>query len=362
MSIVAHETFLANKRQEVLILGGIILGGHGVGTVTKMIIDKNGSISFEEAMPMLQARSSQAGIYHNGEVFSISRGTVERLNTSTQTRTLLVDEVPNTLDVTTAVSFGNKLLLVGGQNRLEHEGWSASDIVYELDEYAGTDGQSMQGTWLAHEARLVRARQLAAAIAFEGNLYCCGGYGSAGRLRCIEVFDPSVGTWRIEEQQMTAARAGFSLFVFEDELYAVGGNVGNTTLEKRNKITKRWQHVADCGQARRACTAVLVGSRVYIIGGADHRSTFTFFDLHTKKWASQDVQCPFFHEATRHLPRQIVGSKAVLISPPIAHVKKWTHLFINNSNSSNKINNKVEKRKQLVSFYSEHDNPLPFLD
>ena len=189
------------------------------------------------------------------------------------------------------------------------------------------------------EARTNKRRYWAAAIAFEGKLYICGGY----RNQSIEVFDPAVGTWQLEGEEMTKARYCFSLFVFEDEIYAVGGDYGgqSTTIEKRNKDTKRWELVADCGQDRQDCAAVLVGSKILLFGGQDHKSTFDFFDLHTKKWASQDQGGAYFDEpkakqdeaedepvSKRQLPRQVYASKAVLITPAVAEKKEWTNLNV----------------------------------
>jgi hypothetical protein len=126
---------------------------------------------------------------------------------------------------------------------------------------------------------------------------------------------------------MTKERWFFSLFVFEDELYAVGGDAP-TTIEKRNKATKQWQLVADCGHDRQCCAAALVGSKIFLFGGRDHMSTFDFFDLDSKKWASQDVGGAYFDEDKRQLPRQINWSKAVLITPAAAKAKEWTDLNV----------------------------------
>ena len=122
---------------------------------------------------------------------------------------------------------------------------------------------------------------------------------------------------------MIKERGIFSLFAFEDELYAVGGDDhgSTTTIEKRNKDTKQWQLVADCGQIRLYCAAALVGSKIFLFGGLGHRSTFDFFDLDSKKWASQDIEGAYFDEDKRQLPRRVEGSKAVLITPAAAEAK-----------------------------------------
>jgi len=253
---------------------------------------------------------------------SISANTMERLDKLTQTRTLLVERLPDNLKCTTAAMFGNKLLAIGGRHQIAGQN-VYSDIVCELDEHAS---QAAQGKWRAHAARLNTARSSAAAIAFEGKVFVCGGVGA---LRIVESFDPAIGACQVEGERMTKARWFFSLFAFEEELYAVGGDGydQNTTIEKRNKATKQWQLVADCGQNRKCCAAVLVGSKIFLFGG-EHKSTFDFFDLDSKKWAPQDVRGAYFDEDKRHLPRQVYRSKAVLITPAAAKAKEWTDLHL----------------------------------
>ena len=220
--------------------------------------------------------------------------------------------------------FDNKLVVIGGYRQGAGEG--DSDIMYTLDEHAS---QADQGKWRAHEARLNTARCRAAAIAFEGKIFVCGGYaaGAGTRLCSVESFNPAIGTWQVEGD-MINARSRFSLFVFDDELYAVGGDYGNTTIEKRNKATQQWQLVADCGQNRFGCAAALVGSKIFLFGGEDHNSTFDFFALDSMTWASKDVGGAYFDEARRQMPRQVCCSKAVLITPPAAKAKEWTNLDV----------------------------------
>ena len=127
---------------------------------------------------------------------------------------------------------------------------------------------------------------------------------------------------------MTKTRFNFSLFVFQHELYAVGGEEdGSTTIEKRNKTTKQWEHVADCSQSRGGCTAALVGSKVFLFGGLGSKSTFDFLDLDSKKWASK-TKGKYKKESARQLPRKVLDSKAVLITPPAAEIKEWTDMNV----------------------------------
>jgi len=326
-----YDLFFANKRQEVLIMGGY---GLDTNEVTKMIVEPNGTIRFEASTPMLQGRTVHDAVYHQGEVLSVSaefvaaaaRGTMERLDTLTQTRTLLAERLPNNLHYTTAAVLDNKLLAIGGNYRIAGH-LVFSDIVYELDEHASQAGQ---GRWRTSTAKLSMARRSAAAITFKGKTFVCGGRGVNSAVpRSAKAFDPATGAWQIEDQQMTKERIFISLFVLQEELYAVGGDgIGhNTSIEKRNKVTKQWEHVTNCGQKQYACAAALVGSKVFLFGGRDYKSTFDYFDLDSKKWASQ-TKGKYKKESARQLPRQVYFSKAVLITPSAALAKEWTDVNV----------------------------------
>jgi len=335
----AHDLFFANKKREVLIMGGIVPPFFPTVAVTKMIIEQDDTIHFEAGTPMLQTRTSQACVYHQGEVFSISagadgfaaRGSAERLDTLTQARTMIADRFTNHLGMTTAVFLDNKLLVIGGSYQdSESQQWVSSNIVYELKEHASKAGQAK---WQAQKERLNVPRTGAAAIVFQGGVFICCGLGEDNsRLRSIEVLDPMSGAWNLLEGKQTAKpRAYASLFNFEGDLYLVGGDdpSQNTTIEKLSKDTQhqQWELLADCGKIRLGCAAALVGSKIFLFGGAGHNTvTFDYFEIISSTWASQDVGGPYFDEAQRQLPRGFSQCKAVLITPPATKAKTWTDL------------------------------------
>ena len=95
--------------------------GKGSTSVRKMIIEHE-NIRFEDSAPMLLPRYLQTTVYHQGEVFSISTGysprasmgTIERLDTLSQTRTMLQSNSPHPLCDTSAAILNNKLFVIGG--------------------------------------------------------------------------------------------------------------------------------------------------------------------------------------------------------------------------------------------------------
>ena len=326
----------------VLIMGGLVSDSgiwsewaddiHSTNIVTKMIVEQDGNIIFDDGTPMLQARRNHDALYHKGEVFSISsddddaRRTVECLDILTQAQTQLQIDLPNDVYNVCAAMLNNKLYVIN-YNR----------DVYTLEE----------GVWRKHEANTKQGRPAAAAISFEEKLYLCGGHGK----RNIEVFDPTVGTWQLDGEEMIHKRSLFSLYVFDDEIYAVGGDDydQNTTIEKRKKDTKQWENVTDCGQNRSGCTSVLVGSKIFLFGGREHKSTFDYFDLKSKKWASQDITSAYFDIGERQLPREIIESKAVFI--PKRSLSGGSLLSSNYDLNQKLIKNKIKEiNNKLLNF------------
>ena len=323
-----YDLFFANKRQEVLIMGGEkSASSQCTNEVTKMIVGPDGTIRFEASTPMLFARSTHVSTYHQGEIFSFSnevpinsQGIVERLNTCTKTQMQMHDESPDWY-FTAFAGLGSTLYAIAGFND-EVDRYFPTDVVYTLNTH---ESQPEQGQWTEHAARLGMGRYCHAAIAFEGKIWVCGGYNE-GWHSCVETFDPAIGVWQKQRYPMAKMRAEFTLLVYRGELYAVGGDGENedTTIEKRNKTTGKWEMLTDLGVCRRGCAVALVGSRVFLFGGIGNRSTFDYYDLETKMWASRTKGGKYQKKTARKLPREVNWASAVLISPD----KDWTDMNV----------------------------------
>jgi hypothetical protein len=348
------------QNDRVLVMGGLTYNTEDV--VMKMIIEQDDNIQFdirfEYNTQLLNANDLFDVTYNQGEVFALSsftpyasQGTVQRLDTLTQEKMELAEFVGDggLCRATTAI-FNNKLIIVGGFYEYENENRTKvfSDIVYELDD---DTNESDQGKWKAQNAKINNVRYQAAVITFDGKIFLCGGTDVNGHhLRSVESFDPTVGKWQFEEE-MTDARAFFSLCVFNDELYAMGGNWDGvsddtTTIEKLSKDTKKWELVATCDKYRFGCASALVGTKVFLFGGSDSTSTFDYFDLHSKKWASE-INNKYKMESGRILPYEFQFSKAVYI-PSIEkqiealHIQKAGSLLNNYKFYNNTIKNKIK--------------------
>jgi hypothetical protein len=316
----------------------LIMGGEGTNIVTKMIIDQDGTIRFEDGVAMLHARYYHDVIYNQGKVFSLSInaddeyfGTMEIFDTLTKVQVQLQT---NLQTISTSHYFSACLAML-------------NNILYLIDGYRNMYILEKQGVWQNQNTCTIIIRRHASVIAYEGKLYICGGINE----RSVEIFDPAIGMWQLDYEEMTKTRSYFSLYVFEDEIYAVGGDEynQNTTIEKRNKDTQIWELVADCGQNRCGCTTVLAGLKIFLFGGREHKSTFDYFDLKSKKWASQDITSAYFDIGERQLPREVVGSKAVFI--PKISLSGGSLLSSNYDLNQKLIKNKIKEiNNKLLNF------------
>ena len=82
-----------------------------------------------------------------------------------------------------------------------------------------------------------------------------------------------------------------------------------------------------------------MGSNVFLFGSGDYESTFDFFDLHSKKWASQEQDGAYFDKGEDKAYFRFFSANAsslahsnsarqLLITPAIAEKKKWTNLNV----------------------------------
>jgi hypothetical protein len=305
----SNNSLIKKKRQEVLIMGGFI-GSNSTKNVFKVIIEKNGEIKFENSIPMCKDRFNQSAVYWNKKVYSIGgdiASNIEYLDISKQKAVLLEGSLPGNLMTTDAVIFKEKLLIMGGQNH--------SNIVWELDL------ANSESTW-TRNSYLNIGRNSSSSAVLDGKIFLCGGYmRGADKIREVEVFDGK--KWIKESKEMEKDQVIYSLFVYDagqgQELYAVGGcsNLGNKyiTIQKRDKDTKEWTIITKLTGSRDSCASCLVDSKIFLFGGISNPGTFNYFDLIHMKWASEDEDCRYYDREMRKLPRSVISSKAVLITP-----------------------------------------------
>jgi hypothetical protein len=321
-------------RDKVLIMGGIDSDGRPTNIVTKMIINSEGDIIFEDGKPMSQPRDRENydAVYNQGLVFFSPNEQEKKLaffDTLTNKHSEVFEEVIKfrTIDEfsnsSTLSVLDNKIFILGGYWSSNY-GDVTSGKVYELEE--------TQDTWSITKKKDNPAGfRNSASIELEGKIIVCGGLYDNGSLNNrVWCFDPETNDWE-RDTVMVRERESFSLFVYKKELYAVGGDYNGCTIEKRKNHNTNsnneeyikafsdfnfekngpWMVIAACN--RKGCASALIGSKIFLFGGGDNKSTFDYIDLEKKKWASQDDSCKYYNEESRVMPREINNSIAVFI-------------------------------------------------
>jgi hypothetical protein len=293
--------------------------------------------------------------YHNGLIsgITIHKGTVVAIQNDSR---LLLWIDPLTLKMRTQsipenfnrywasiVSNDEKILLIGGIDYLNEdylrynspfntciepsiisnpyykEYSESSDTTFELDEeYDETDeddDSEKNKMWIKHDEKMLHGRCNAGTIFYRGNVYVVGGYfnrkNNGDALDSVEFYDTTSNCWVLMNNRMTKGRYMPTLFEFSGEIYVVGGDNSdeNTTIEKMDKDSGIWEMVAMCPENRNECAVVLVGSKIFLLGGIASEATFDYYDLVEASWASSTKS-----EIERALPRNVWGCKAIDIT------------------------------------------------
>ena len=128
------------------------------------------------------------------------------------------------------------------------------------------------------------------------------------------MYDERKKTWEVMDQSMVKERYLFNLVVVRDELYAVGGDEYpyNNSIEKLDKELGVWRVVAEIDEIRYKCSAVAVGSKIYVLGcvNGGHESTWNAFDVDTGLWESASTS-----EEKREMPQGFYCGQALTVPP-----------------------------------------------
>jgi hypothetical protein len=299
---------ITDGHDEILLMGSS--NGLECNEVSKMIIKKNGSVTYEEFIPNLHKRFFQSTIYHKGNILSFSSSSVGSLQRAARRSTEKINKITKEQEFMTNLPNSFHYGCVG----ILHDkiyAISCTRNVYVLD--------NIQNIWKKQIEKTIHARHEGHVINFKNKLYLCGGDSSN---RSVEVFDPIIGFWHIDSF-LNYEKWGNTLLEYKNELYTIGCNLikGNNymVIEKRDNKNKKWTCITKLYEDRGGCGVFLVGSKIYLIGGKSNQNTFNFYDIETNKWASE-----YQTDNLRKLNRNFFYSNAVNITP--YYEKIWNDL------------------------------------
>ena len=173
-----------------------------------------------------------------------------------------------------AAAVNGKIYLIGGFDHHENLGGRAPALS-RVDVY-----DTQTNTW--HTAADMPTPRVAPQTAvFSNEIYVFGGYdrkGPGGALRykkTVEMYDIATDTWT-KKRDMPTLRHAVMTAVVHGKIYVIGGSVHDKKLgrdvatslvEVYDPATDRWEKRADMPTERGATHAVVIDSKIYVIGG-----------------------------------------------------------------------------------------------
>ena len=189
-----------------------------------------------------------------------------------------ITELPTWRIGVDAAAVNGKIYLIGGFDHHKNLGGRAPALS-TVDVY-----DTQTNTW--HTAADMPTPRVAPGVAvFSNEIYVFGGYdrkGPRGEFRykkTVEVYDTATDTW-VKKRDMPTLRHAFMTAVVNGKIYVIGGRIHDKKLDEPavtglvevyDPLTDRWEQGADMPTKRGVTDAVVVGGKIYIIGGYNWR-------------------------------------------------------------------------------------------
>ena len=177
-----------------------------------------------------------------------------------------------------AAAVDGKIYLFGGFDHKKHVGGRGAALS-TVDVY-----DTQTNTWHA-AAEMPTPRIAPRTAVFSNQIYVFGGYDYKGRWgvkryhKTVEVYDTQTDTW-VKKPDMPTLRVPFATAVVDGKIYLIGGTRIEVNkngvfarqaitglVEVYDPLTSRWEKRADMPTARSVSDAVVVGSKIYVLGG-----------------------------------------------------------------------------------------------
>jgi len=141
-------------------------------------------------------------------------------------------------------------------------------------------------------------------VIYQNKIYCIGGSITNGgpKTGVNEVYDPLTGKWETKDS-MPTPRGSFATAVYQNKIYCMGGSTENGVSgvnEVYDPTTDVWETKAAMPTAK-SVDAVVVNSKIYLIGGGPNNTLNQVYDPATDSW---DIKAP--------MPTKAYGASVVV--------------------------------------------------
>ena len=178
-----------------------------------------------------------------------------------------------------------RMLLVGGET-MPGGGYATGEV---YGRYTDSGGWYRQGA-------LDPARRRHATAILGGKLYVVGGLYGYTPISRLDILDLSTRTWS-RGADLPAARHSLTLTAVGDTLYALGGDFGSDPYDTRcwayDPARDEWSPLPSMPSPRAYHSAVAIGGRIYVLGGYGLEGgvvrivqSMDMFDTGTSQWST----------------------------------------------------------------------------
>jgi N-acetylneuraminic acid mutarotase len=155
-----------------------------------------------------------------------------------------------------------------------------------------------------HEAR----GSLGVAVV-NGKIYAIGGsvktqtgpFGYIGQVGTNEEYDPATDTW-VFKAQMPTARSGFAIAAYQGKIYCIGGYLENRSKTGVNEVydpaTDTWETKTSMPTARWLLQANVVNGKIYLVSGSGGGTVNEVYDPATDSWTTGAPTEAFYAAST----------------------------------------------------------------
>ncbi|MEP6796361.1 MAG: kelch repeat-containing protein [Saprospiraceae bacterium] len=160
-----------------------------------------------------------------------------------------------------AVTFNDKIYLIGGHIDEKVGNGFCSSLVEEFD--------PIKGTWI-RKADMPTSRDDHAAVRVGDYILVAGGFANGAQTNIVEAYNPTMDQWT-RKADLPIPNALFNLVSIQETIYALGGIAfGDSPILKYDVQADQWTQTGQLSKAYYEFGTAIAKDRIYIIGSQYH--------------------------------------------------------------------------------------------
>lgn len=236
---------------------------------------------WDSLAPMPDARKGTSSAVVDGKIYVFGDHRLNAFWDRTEAYDPQSDEwtqlapIPTGRGMAAAAVVDGIIYLIGGNNSYDNY-WLTTNEAYD----PATD------SWTTKADMPTTDRGLLTASAVDGLIYVMGGgdsFDQSSPYRIVEIYDPATDSWT-DGVDMLRSRQSHAAVVIGKEIYLIGGLTRDQSnqivhvpeIDVFNTVTQEWRQVAPLPTVRFDLTAVVLGGRIYAMGGNVYQTPIVY--------------------------------------------------------------------------------------